>query len=112
VAIDNDFQSIKNATENFISNDCKKIEITQASSAKGNNRCDIILSNIVKTVILENVEAFDQQLIEGGVILLSGLLEDDQDEVVKSAEKNGLILSKKTRKENWLGLQLIQGTAR
>ena len=46
-AMDNDFQSIKNATENFISNDCKKIEITQASSAKGNSQYDIIISNIV-----------------------------------------------------------------
>ena len=107
VALDNDFQSIKNSTENFTSNNCKKIEITQASSAEGNNRYDIIVSNIIRTVILRNLGAFNEQLVDGGVILLSGLLESDEDAVVKSAEKNGLILSKKTSKENWLGLQLI-----
>jgi ribosomal protein L11 methyltransferase len=107
MAVDNDFQSIENATENFILNSCKKIQLTQASSAEGNNRYDIIISNIVKTVILGNLGAFTKQLVDGGVLLLSGLLEQDEDTIVKSAEKNGLILCKKTSKENWLGLQLI-----
>jgi ribosomal protein L11 methyltransferase len=107
VAVDNDFQSIKNATENFISNDCKKIQLTQATSAQGGGRYDIIVSNIVKGVILGNLGAFSRQLSDGGVLLLSGLLEQDENTIVKSAEKNGLILSKKTSKENWLGLQLI-----
>ena len=42
--------------------------------------------------------------------MLSGLLEKDEDAVVKSAEKYGLILRKKTSKENWLGLQLMQAS--
>ena len=110
VAMDNDSQSIKNATENFTSNSCKKIEITEVSSAEGNNRYDIIVSNIIRTVILENLAAFNEQLVDGGVILLSGLLENEEDAVVKSAEKCGLILSKKTSKGNWLGLQFIHAS--
>jgi ribosomal protein L11 methyltransferase len=106
VAVDNDFQSIKNASENFISNHCKRIQLMQASSAEGNSHYDIILSNIVKSVIVGNFGAFSRQLGDGGVVLLSGLLEQDEDIIVKAAEKNGLILSKKISKGNWLGLQL------
>jgi ribosomal protein L11 methyltransferase len=106
VAVDNDFQSIKNASENFISNHCKRIQLMQASSAEGNSHYDIILSNIVKSVIVGNFGAFSRQLGDGGVVLLSGLLEHDEDIIVKAAEKNGLILSKKISKGNWLGLQL------
>src|SRR5205809_767298 len=57
-AMDNDFQSIENATENFISNNCKKIQLTRASSPEGNSQYDIIVSNIVKTMIVENRGAF------------------------------------------------------
>jgi ribosomal protein L11 methyltransferase len=107
-AMDNDSQSIKNAGENFISNNCKKIKLAQASSAEGSNRFDIILSNIVKGVIVGNLGAFSRQLVNKGVLLLSGLLEQDEDIIVKSAEKNGLILNKKISKGNWLSLQLFR----
>jgi len=107
-AMDNDFQSIKNASENFISNSCKKIKLSQASSAQGSNCYDIILSNIVKGVIVGNLGAFSRQLAKNGELLLSGLLEQDEDIIVKSAEKNGLILNKKMSKGNWLSLQLFR----
>ena len=106
VAVDNDSQSIKNASENFISNNCKKIQLIQASAAEGSGHYDIIVSNIVKNVIVGNLGAFSRQLVDGGSLLLSGLLEQDEDIIVKSAEKNGLILNKKMSKGNWLGLQL------
>jgi ribosomal protein L11 methyltransferase len=108
VAVDNDPQSIKNASDNFTSNSCKRIQLIQASSAEGSNQYDIIVSNIVKSVIMENLGAFSRQLVEGGVLLLSGLLEQDEHIIVKSAEKNGLILNKKISKGNWLGLQLTR----
>jgi ribosomal protein L11 methyltransferase len=107
VAMDNDFQSIKNATENFVSNRCEKIQLIEASSAAGNNTYDIIVANIVKSVIMQNLGAFARQLTDGGVLLLSGLLEQDEETIVKAAEKNGLILSKKTSKGNWISMQLI-----
>ena len=106
VAMDNDPQCIKNAAENFISNHCKNIQLVEASSADGRGRYDIIVSNIIKNVIVGNLGAFSRQLGGGGVLLLSGLLEQDQDIIVKSAEKNGLILNKKISKRNWMGLQL------
>jgi ribosomal protein L11 methyltransferase len=105
LAVDNDSQCIKNASENFISNNCKNIRLSQASSAEGSSRYDIIVSNIVKSVIVGNLGAFSRQLGDEGVLLLSGLLEQDEDIIVKSAKKNGLILKKKISKGNWLGLQ-------
>jgi ribosomal protein L11 methyltransferase len=106
VAVDNDSQSIKNASENFISNSCKKIQLIEASTAERSSQYDIIVSNIVKSVIVGNLGAFSRQLVSGGSLLLSGLLENDEEIIVKSAEKNGLILSKKMSKGNWIGLQL------
>jgi ribosomal protein L11 methyltransferase len=106
MAIDNDPQSIKNAAENFVSNDCHGIELRQASSAEGINRYDVILSNIIKNVILANLFSFAAQLSDNGVLLLSGMLQEDEQGIVKSAEKNQLTLNKKIVTEQWLCLKM------
>ena len=58
IAIDNDDQSIKNADENFDSNNCSKIQLLKASTANVDIKFDIILANIIKGVILDNLTAF------------------------------------------------------
>jgi len=108
VAIDSDDQSISNATENFESNNCKNIQLIKSSTAMGNHKFDIILANILKSVIVDNLSMFCKQLNPNGVVLLSGLLREDEGEILRSAEKNGLILTKKIEMERWICLQMTQ----
>ena len=105
-AIDNDEWSIANAEENFKKNNCRKIILHKASGASSDIQFDIILANINKHVILENLETLAQLHTPNGVILLSGLLQVDSVEIVGAAEKAGFKLSKKIEKNNWIGLQL------
>ena len=67
VAIDNDDQSIKNAGENFDSNNCSRIKLLEASTANVDIKFDIILANIVKGVILDNLTAFAKEMVNDGV---------------------------------------------
>lgn len=106
IAIDNDDQSIKNATENFESNNCSRIRLLESSAANVDIKFDIILANIIKAVIVDNLAAFSKQLVKGGVVLLSGLLVDDEPEILEKAGQNGLILRKKVEEKNWLCLQM------
>jgi len=106
VAIDNDDQSIENAHENFDTNNCSKIQLTEASTANVDINFDIILANVIKGVILDNLTAFTKQMVNGGVILLSGLLADDEQEILEKATRNGLILDKKIEDKNWICLQM------
>lgn len=108
IAIDCDDQSIKNATENFESNNCTKIQLIKASSAKKDHRFDIILANIVKAVILDNLSHFSKQLSSNGVILLSGLLKEDEEAILQSASKNNMILKRKIEMESWICMQMTQ----
>jgi ribosomal protein L11 methyltransferase len=108
IAIDNDDQSIKNAAENFESNNCVKIQLIKASAAKGDNKVDIILANIIKAVILDNLSEFSKQLSSNGVILLSGLLKEDEEAILQSALKNNMILKRKIEMENWICMQMTQ----
>jgi len=111
IAIDNDEQSIKNANENLDSNNCSRIQLIEASAAYVDIRFDIILANIIKGVILDNLTAFAKQMVNGGIVLLSGLLADDEREILEKAGSNNLILRKKIEDKNWVCLQMTYKSA-
>ena len=111
IAIDNDDQSIENARENFDANNCSKIDLVEASAVNVEINFDIILANIIKGVILDNLTAFAKQMVNGGVILFSGLLADDEQEILEKATGNGLILDKKIEDKNWICLQMTYKSA-
>jgi ribosomal protein L11 methyltransferase len=105
IAIDNDDWSITNAAENFKKNNCNKIVLRKASDAVSKIKYDIILANINKNVILENLDLLTKQLNQGGQILLSGLLEDDRDEILSIATESNLKIKKELIRNNWIALQ-------
>ena len=111
IAIDNDEQSIKNANENLDSNNCSRIQLIEASASYVNIKFDIILANIIKGVILDNLTAFAKQMVNGGIVLLSGLLADDEREILEKAGSNNLILRKKIEDKNWVCLQMTYKSA-
>ncbi|HEX7902751.1 MAG TPA: 50S ribosomal protein L11 methyltransferase [Chitinophagaceae bacterium] len=106
LAVDIDDWSIENAKENIDRNGCEHIHIRQANSAIIGRQFDIILGNINRNVILDNLSVLSQQLISTGVVLLSGLLKEDEDDMVNAAMKQSLVLTGKALKNNWLCLQL------
>jgi len=106
IAIDNDDHSIQNARENIQANDCSRIRLLKSSAAKGTHQFDIILANIIKGVILNNLDSFAKHLLPGGVLVLSGLLKDDEKELLESSKNYGLHLRKKTEEDNWICLQI------
>jgi ribosomal protein L11 methyltransferase len=106
IGIDNDDQSIKNAVENFDANRCSRIELLETSTANVDIKFDIILANIIKQVVLDNLAAFAKQLVKGGVALFSGLLADDEQEILERATQEGLTLDKKVEDKNWICLQM------
>jgi len=104
-AIDNDDWSIANASENFEKNNCTKINLRKASNAASDIRFDIILANINKNVIIENLALLSNQLNNGGQVLLSGLLKEDKDEILSIATELRLKLKKELTRNNWIALQ-------
>ena len=64
IAIDNDDQSIKNAGENFESNNCSKIELIEGSTVNVDIKFDIILANVIKGVILDHLTAFTKGMVK------------------------------------------------
>lgn len=104
-AVDNDDWSIANAGENFSANDAGGIELLQADDARLRKSFDIILANIIRTVIEANLDAFREQLVPGGTLLVSGLLPSDGPPLIEKAEALGFRLSGKLSRDNWVCLE-------
>jgi len=102
IAVDIDDWSIENANENIIRNHCKNIKIRKAFNPDDENKSDIILANINRNVILENFYSFRQQLNHPGVLLISGILEEDINDIITSALSNGFNILKKLIRNNWV----------
>lgn len=103
-AIDYDDWSIENALENCSNNQCSRIRLQLADNAAGAGKADIILANINKNVILDNLEHLKNDLNTGGVILLSGLLTTDEADIVNAARPLSLVLKGKEVLNNWICL--------
>ncbi len=104
VAIDNDSFSIENAAENFINNNIDGIELKLAGNANAEGMFDIILANITRNIIQENFLLFNLQLAEGGLLLLSGLLKEDERTIMETARSAKFELKYKLEKDNWICL--------
>jgi ribosomal protein L11 methyltransferase len=107
-AIDNDEWSINNAAENIQRNNCSAIDLEKAETALMNDSFDVTLANINKNVILDNFLTLVQEVKTGGIILFSGLLKEDEADIVSVANAHSLNFVDKLEKDNWLCLKFIR----
>ena len=107
IAIDNDAWSITNAMENFNLNNCHKILLSRAEGFVSERLYDVILANINRNIILQNLEQIKQHLSNNGVVLLSGLLTGDVPVIVAEAQRNNLKLQEKTEMNGWICLLMV-----
>jgi ribosomal protein L11 methyltransferase len=106
VATDNDEWSINNATENIQRNDCRRIELRLSSYVPTEESFDIILANINKNVILANLKILKQHLNSGGILILSGVLKEDEKDILQAIDRNDLKFINTTETSNWLSFRL------
>jgi len=102
-AIDVDEWSMENAAENLAANGCNRIQLIKTSTVP-NVQFDVILANINRNVILENMEALINAAKPGAAVLFSGLLSTDEADIVKAAATAGLRLVKQNSRANWVCL--------
>jgi ribosomal protein L11 methyltransferase len=106
IAYDNNSWTIENAPENLELNSCKNIQILEGTieSLNLSGTFDIILANINKNVLLEEMSAYVSYLSPGGVLILSGFYEADSDDLKQMAENLGLTWKKQALRNDWAAL--------
>ena len=107
IGIDYDDWCIENATENVEANNCKYIIIEKADKAKLSTRFDIVIANINKNIILDNMLYLAEDVVLGGEVLLSGLLQEDEADILAEALKFNWKHITTIKKGMWIALHFI-----
>ncbi len=107
VAIDFDKWAFKNAKENAILNDVSNIDFIYGDvNDIGKSRYDVVLANINRNVLINDIEAYVACMQISAEILLSGFLEEDIPFLLKKAEELSLELVVSKNKNKWQMLHL------
>jgi ribosomal protein L11 methyltransferase len=108
LATDNDDWCIENAMENVSVNHCQHIRVQKSEVLALDSRFHIILANINRNIILENLERLKNGMAPGGSLILSGLLKADADDILAATQKLGLELVHSLERNGWIGLQFCE----
>ena len=107
-AFDIDEWSVINGNENIEVNQCTNINLRQGklSDLTIDGMFDIILANINKNILLEEIKQYQSFLMPGGLLLISGFYTTDIPDLLHEAANYGLAEEKRDERENWASLLL------
>lgn len=106
-AFDIDDWCVDNGNENFDLNGLKtRMGLGTIRQVNPQGPFDIVLANINKNVLLDELDIYAGLLEPQGFLLLSGFYTEDIEDLVQAAEPLGLELKKQSAKDNWAALIL------
>lgn len=106
LAYDNNSWAVENAPENVALNNCSRIVVREGTigTLDLNGKFDIILANINKNVLLAEMEGYSSYLEPGGVLMLSGFYDYDEEDIVAKVLPLGYELIKTGHRNRWSSL--------
>jgi ribosomal protein L11 methyltransferase len=109
-AFDIDEWSVINGEENISVNNCDNITLRQGKITEVNlsGKFDIILANINKNVLLEEIKIYTTYLNPNGLLLLSGFYTHDIQDLLQEATQHKLVEVRRDERETWASLLLRQ----
>lgn len=110
VAIDYDEVCYESAIENAKLNDIDNlVSLHGSKEAIPQQTFDIILANINRNILLDQIETYVSVLKEGGLIFFSGFYETPDLDIIKShCEQFGLTYQSHKKIDNWVSAKFIK----
>jgi len=106
-AIDIDNWCYLNSIENTSRNNCTNVTVYEgdASILVKEPKYDVILANINRNILLNDMDKYIQTLQDQGEIYFSGFYTEDISSIQQAAEEKGLTLENQLEKNNWVSLK-------
>jgi len=102
-AIDIDDWCYLNTIENIKRNNCSQITTYKGeSSLLRDKRYDVVIANINRNILLNDISVYAKTLTKEGRLFLSGFYKEDLGLITEECIANGLILKEKLSKNNWI----------
>lgn len=107
-AIDIDNWCYLNAKENVERNNCKDITVYEGDSSLLKGRSyDIILANINRNILLEDIPVYAKSLNKHGTLFLSGFYTEDIPMITKKCKDEGLKFEKNHKNNKWVAVKYV-----
>ncbi|MCW4468536.1 50S ribosomal protein L11 methyltransferase [Flavobacterium sp. MFBS3-15] len=107
-AIDIDNWCYLNSIENAERNNCKHISVYEGdASLLAGKSYDLIIANINRNILLNDMQAYVDCLNKEGILLLSGFYEEDIPAIDACCTQKGLTFVKKFSRNNWVSLKYL-----
>ena len=112
VGVDIDAQSVKTARENAeINGVSDRTEFIVGDLAeKVNGRFPVVCANIVADVVIRLLDGAEKYIADGGVLIVSGIIDIRENDVLEAAKKHGYEISQKRYRDNWCAFALRRKT--
>lgn len=108
-AIDIDKWAYDNAIENLALNNVNNITVAiGGADLLGKEKYNIILANINRNILLNDIHTYASVLNDGGILFMSGFYTEDIPTIVEECEKYGLSYSNNRVKDNWTAVKFIK----
>jgi ribosomal protein L11 methyltransferase len=108
-AIDIDEWAYENTIENCAKNNCDNIDTHKGDAELiKNKKFDIILANINRNILLNDMVHYSLALKENGILLISGIYETDLEVIKEEAQKHHLSIEKYESKNNWVAAKFYK----
>lgn len=105
-AIDIDHWCYLNSIENAERNNCKHITVYEGdASLLKNQKYEVIIANINRNILLHDMNAYVNCLLQNGLLFLSGFYQEDIKAIDACCQSFGLQLEKQLERNNWVALQ-------
>lgn len=107
-AIDIDNWCYLNSIENAERNNCHEISVYEGdASLLKNKKYDLIIANINRNILLNDMHHYVDCLNKNGILLLSGFYNEDIPFIDESCTEKGLTFVKKFERNNWVSLKYV-----
>ena len=112
VGVDIDAQSVKTARENAeINGVSDRTEFIVGDLAeKVSGRFPVVCANIVADVVIRLLDGAEKYIADGGVLIVSGIIDIRENDVLEAAKKHGYEISQKRYRDNWCAFALRRKT--
>ena len=107
-AIDIDEWAYNNTLENIGNNNCEAIEVKMGGAEKIDSIFDVVIANINRNILLNDMEKYVAAMETGGDLLLSGFFSSDTEMLLESTSNLGLELVYSESKNDWTILHLLK----
>jgi ribosomal protein L11 methyltransferase len=107
-AIDIDNWCYLNSIENAERNNCKEISVYEGDAELlRDKKYDLIIANINRNILLNDMQHYVNCLNKNGILLLSGFYNEDIPFIDASCLEKGLTFVKKFERNNWISLKYV-----